>query len=71
MEALKFIQSTTDGILKIEVPEHFKNTQLEVVVTPLQSAPGTNFSGAVPIEKYFGTAKYPQTETDKADVYNR
>lgn len=71
MEALKLIQSTADGILKIEVPEHFRNTQLEVIVIPLQSAPATNPSEAISVEKYFGTAKYPQTETNKLDVYNQ
>ena len=71
MEALKLIQYTTDGTLRIEVPEHFKNTQLEIIVIPLKLESKTNFPEAASVEKYFGTAKYPQTETNKTDVYNQ
>ena len=71
MEALKVIQSTQDGILRIEVPEHFKNTQLEVIIIPIVEKETPKSNHLQSIKKYFGTAKFPNTKVNKYDVYNQ
>ena len=71
MDALKLIQSTKNGVLQITVPEHFNNTPLEVIVTPIpeKTAPATKKHQA--IKKYFGTAKFANTDVNKSDVYHQ
>ncbi len=71
MEALKTIQSTQNGVLHIEVPEHFNNTQLEVIVIPLhqKDIPGKDFRSS--IKRYFGTARFSGNDVNKYDAYNQ
>lgn len=71
MDALKFIQSTQNGVLHITVPEHFNNTPLEVIVTPLPEKTASVTKKHQAIKKYFGTAKFPNTVVNKYDVYHQ
>ena len=61
MEALKIIQSAKNGVLHILVPEHFNNTELEVIVIPLEKTVTNQKPPAAVISKFFGSAKYPDT----------
>jgi len=71
MEALKFIQSTQNGILQILVPDNFNNTLLEVVVTPLKDKTVSAKERFQSVKRYFGTAKFPNTVVNKYDAYNQ
>lgn len=71
MEALKTIQSTQNGVLHIEVPEHFNNTQLEVIVIPLHQKDRPEKDLGSSIKKYFGTARFPSNKVNKYDAYNQ
>lgn len=71
MEALKTIQSTQNGVLHIEVPEHFNNTQLEVIVIPLHQKDRPEKDSRSSIKKYFGTARFSGNDVNKYDAYNQ
>ena len=70
MEALKLIRSTIDGVLRIEVPDHFRNTKLEVTVKPFTETE-VAISNKPSIQSFLGTAKYPDTPVNKYDVYQQ
>jgi hypothetical protein len=71
MGALKLIQSTQNGILQITVPEHFNNTPLEVIVTPLPEKIVSAKKRLRAVKKYFGTAKFPDMVVNKYDGYHQ
>jgi len=76
MEILEVTQKAVDGKVVIDVPETMREKDLKVIVVATdQNSEGWADlppEGRVEIlKKYTGSAKYPEAETSKYDVYNQ
>lgn len=74
METLRYIETTQDGRLVLEVPVEFRNQELEVLVKPLQESTVKKKSREEFMEMvrdFIGSAPYPDAKTDKYDVYDQ
>lgn len=78
MEALEFIQKTQDGRLLIELPIEYQNKELIVTITEKLDASNPKNWNKLPnkeklkiLKTFAGSAKYPDAETNKYDVYEQ
>jgi len=79
METLEFIKKAEGGKIIIEVPENLEGKELKVLVMEKEPEEGEikKFS-EMPVEErlkilkqFQGTAKYPNVEINKYDVYDQ
>jgi len=74
METLRFVETTHDGKLVLELPEEFRDQQLEVTVKPLHEVMPKKKSHEEfkeMVRQFIGSAPYPEAKTDKYDVYDQ
>jgi hypothetical protein len=77
MEPLEFIKKAEDGKIVIEVPKYLNGRELKITVTEQEKRTVKKFRDMTPEErakelmKYCGTAKYPDVDLDKYNVYEQ
>lgn len=76
MEILEITQKPVDGKVVIDVPETMRDKDLKVIVVA-KDQKNERWADLPPekrievLKKYTGSAKYPDVETSKYDVYNQ
>lgn len=77
METLEFIKKAEGGKIIIDVPENLEGKELKVLVMEQNGNEIKKFRD-LPVEErikilkqFEGTAKYPDAETNKYDVYDQ
>ncbi len=76
MEILEITQKPVDGKVVIDVPETMREKDLRVIVVA-NGEKQEKWADLPPekrieiLKKYTGSAKYPNVETSKYDVYNQ
>lgn len=77
METLEFIKTAKDGRIIIDVPENLEGKEVKVQVTEIAGEEAGNTSKLSANEKindlmkYYGTAKFPDIDLDKHNVYEQ
>ncbi len=78
METLEFIKKSEDGKLIIELPEEYQGKELIVTIAEKLDASNPKNWHKLPNEEklkilktFAGSAKYPNAETNKYDVYEQ
>lgn len=76
METLEFIKKPVDGKLVIDMPEGWEGKEVVIKVTVHDQKPSgwATLPGAERLQmlkRFAGTAKYPNTQTDKYEVYEQ
>jgi hypothetical protein len=76
METLEFIKTAKDGKIIIDVPEALEGKEVKVLV--IEENEDIKKFHLMPVaerikilEQYKGSAKYPDAETNKYDVYDQ
>lgn len=78
METLRIRGTVKDGILTVQVPEKFEGKEVNVDITDYDVFDHPEDWAKLPgaervkiLEQFKGTAKYPDAETNKYDVYDQ
>jgi hypothetical protein len=78
MQAFETTQKVENGKVLIELPEEFNNHSVRIKVTEAKGLEDKEDWTNLPVEKkleilkrFTGTAKYPNTDTNKYEVYDQ
>jgi hypothetical protein len=78
METLEFIKKAEGGKIIIDVPENLEGKEVKIRVTEYNVLDHPEDWSTLPgaekvkiLERFAGTAKYPDTDTNKYDVYDQ
>ena len=70
MQALRYIETAENGLLKLILPKEFENAKVEVIVLPYNN-PVLNKERKSLLQKFKGDASFPDIDTLKSDVYTQ
>jgi hypothetical protein len=78
MKVLELTQKVTGGKLVIDVPENYEGKELNIVIKASDSTSDPENWADLPakervkiLERFKGTAKYPDTKIDKLEWYDQ
>jgi hypothetical protein len=55
MEAIRRIVTIKDNVLKVVLPDHYNNKQVELIILPTEESPSEVREGKVDYEKLYGS----------------
>ena len=70
MQALRYIETAENGLLKLIHPKEFENAKVEVIVLPYENAVLSKERKSS-LKKFKGDASSPNIATPKSDVYTQ
>ena len=57
MEAIRKIVTVKDNVLRVVLPDHYNNKQVELIILPAEDVPSQVEEKKVDYEKYYGSLK--------------
>ena len=57
MEAIRKIVTVKDNVLRVVLPDHYNNKQVELIILPAEDMPSQVEEKKVDYEKYYGSLK--------------